>query len=254
MRFFTYKDNTFFEKRNAILYYHKRLTNCTKNDSFNHCLNTNQSLNTNSLFMLNLFYIFTSLFINFLKFVAMKKITFILLALSLAFVGCEKKGNKRLDPNATILLRPAKGVQLRSSDNPEHLTALEIVQQTVTMIYNNFEIAEDGEIRRGFADAQRDYDIPALKMWGTDIIDQIGDYKTEFINSHDIVLVRGETFETEDTIAYIPNSVIKEARISIKAAYDAGDYDKVYKLFDTAFTFIPITGAEWRALKAAGEN
>ena len=204
--------------------------------------------------MLNLFYIFTSLFINFLKFVAMKKITFILLALSLAFVGCEKKGNKRLDPNATILLRPAKGVQLRSSDNPEHLTALEIVQQTVTMIYNNFEIAEDGEIRRGFADAQRDYDIPALKMWGTDIIDQIGDYQTEFIGGHDFILVRGETFETEDTIAYIPNSVIKEARISIKAAYDAGDYAKVYKLFDTAFTFIPITGEEWRALKAAGEN
>ncbi|MEG1936930.1 MAG: hypothetical protein RR132_05245 [Rikenellaceae bacterium] len=56
----------------------------------------------------------------------------------------------------------------------------------------------------------------------------------------------------KDTCAYIPNAVMIEAEKNIKAAYARGDYAACYKLFDTALTFYPITGAEWRALKAQG--
>lgn len=55
-----------------------------------------------------------------------------------------------------------------------------------------------------------------------------------------------------DTIAYIPNTILREAEKNIKEAYAQGDYETCYKLFDTALSFYPITGAEWRALKAQG--
>ena len=189
----------------------------------------------------------------------MEKIYYILIIAILA-TSCKVKNEPkepfRLDPNATILLRPAKGVPLKVKSlapaaEPVHLTALEIVKQTETMCYTNIKQFGDQTVRRGFADAQRDFEIPALKMWGTDIIDQDGNYQTEFIESENIVLVtKGFT----DTIAYIPNSVIKSARVAIKAAYDANNTEEVYKLFNTAFTFTPMTGAEWRALKDEGKE
>lgn len=57
---------------------------------------------------------------------------------------------------------------------------------------------------------------------------------------------------SQDTIAYIPNAVMREAEKNITEAYARGDYAACYKLFDTAITFFPITGAEWRALKEQG--
>lgn len=64
----------------------------------------------------------------------------------------------------------------------------------------------------------------------------------------------GYGFQTfsRDTIAYIPNAVMREAEKNITEAYARGDYAACYKLFDTAITFFPITGAEWRALKEQG--
>lgn len=57
---------------------------------------------------------------------------------------------------------------------------------------------------------------------------------------------------TIDTIAYIPNKVGIKAEKNIKEAYANGDYITCYELFKKAYTFYPITGAEWRALKAQG--
>lgn len=184
----------------------------------------------------------------------MKKILFLLLTVAL-FVNCDPKDTPdpkgKLDPNATILIRPAKGVQLRSA-NPEHLTALQIVEQTKNMLFHshygdNVYLEKPHLFGRGFSDPQRDYTIPALKMWGTDIINQNGEYVKDFIEGFDFVLT---TNEREDTIAYIPNAVLANARNLIKKAYDDENYTRVYQLFDSVFTFIPITGTEWRALKA----
>lgn len=189
----------------------------------------------------------------------MKKLIYLLLVFA-AFAGCKKDNdNGKLDPKATINLRPAKGVQLRA-DNPQHLTALEIVKQTTNLKWINEELTGGITtiIGRGFSDAQRDFNAPMLKMWGTDIIDQEGKYATGFINGRDMVLQRvindGKPNVFVDTIAYIPNSVVIEARKTVKAAYDAGNYTECYRLFNEAFTFIPITGMEWQALKAQGKN
>ena len=56
------------------------------------------------------------------------------------------------------------------------------------------------------------------------------------------------------SIAYIPNATLRTAETAIRAAYEAKDIEACYTAFNTAYTFTPITGAEWRALKSAGQN
>lgn len=55
-----------------------------------------------------------------------------------------------------------------------------------------------------------------------------------------------------DTIAYIPNKILKAAQEAIIIAFEAEDYETCYALFDSAIVFVPITGAEYRKLKADG--
>ena len=59
----------------------------------------------------------------------------------------------------------------------------------------------------------------------------------EFIEGEDCVLVRAVNNE-RDTIAYIPNNVMRTAESQIKIAYDAQDYEEVYRIFNEAFTFL----------------
>ncbi|SFL10210.1 hypothetical protein SAMN05216357_112133 [Porphyromonadaceae bacterium KH3CP3RA] len=173
----------------------------------------------------------------------MKKILFLLLAVAL-FVNCDPNDTPdndkgKLDPNAMITIRPADGVQLKAT--VPGLTATEIVEQTVNIKFqsqwwSNVYSEEPKELSRGFAEAQRDLTIPALKMWGTDIIAQDGSFMKEFIYGTDVYL----TDNNNDTIGYVPQSVINSARTLIEAAYDDENYTEVYRLFDEAFTFLPI--------------
>lgn len=171
----------------------------------------------------------------------MKKILFLLVGLLL--ISCnpedvpEPKG--KLDPNAMIVIKPAKGVQLRSTVTG--LTALEVVENAVNIKWQSnwfdnryWEDAKD--ISRTFIEEHKDYEKPALLMWGTDIITQEGDFYKDFIYGYNVVI----TDNNNDTIAYIPDAVINTARPLIESAYENEDYDEVYRLFNEAFTFLPI--------------
>ena len=48
------------------------------------------------------------------------------------------------------------------------------------------------------------------------------------------------TDNNNDTIAYIPDAVINTARPLIESAFADENYNEVYRLFNEAFTFIPI--------------
>lgn len=183
----------------------------------------------------------------------MKHIFFLLIAAA-AFVGCKDDNKGQLDPNAMISLRPAAGVKA-DEGNPNHLSALEIVKQTNGIYLWNKNISTQ-VLARGFHERQRDYVTPRLLMFGTDIISQRGEYVPDVIEAEDVILCTDNEAHTQivDTIAYIPNQVMRDAQKVIKAAYDAGDYTTVYAEFDKAFTFIPITGAEWLELKRQGKN
>lgn len=189
----------------------------------------------------------------------MKKVLFILLTVAVVSAcgenGKENKG--KWDPNAMVSLRPAQGVR---AGNPEHLSALEIVKQATQLDFWNTNVSPYYPTGRGFADVQRDFVTPKLMMWGTDIIRQDGDLQTDFIEAWDMVLSReiGRDPHTGnslfDTVGYVPEVVLRAAEARIKAAFADKNYTECYKIFDEAFTFIPITGAEWRELKRQGKN
>jgi len=191
----------------------------------------------------------------------MKKLFFILSVIFL--FACEE--TFQLDPNAMISIKPASGawnspaLRVKSNDSI-HLSAMEIVKQTNKLSFYNIALFGNQAVDRGFAQNQRDTisETPSLKMFGTDIINQKGEYTPEFIEGSDCVLVRiinlNMPNEVIDTVAYIPNSVLRIAETQIKAAYSALNNEEVYRIFNEAFTFIPITGAEWRELKANNEN
>lgn len=172
----------------------------------------------------------------------MKKILFLLVGLLLISCNPEDTPNPKgkLDPNAMIVIKPAKGVQLRSTVTG--LTALEVVQKArdITFQTRYFDDMDVGELRnaaRGFnEETMKDFNIPALKMLGIDVINAQGEYIRDFTRAEK-VFVRNTDL---DTIAYIPDDVINTARPLIEAAYADKNYTEVYRLFNEAFTFIPL--------------
>lgn len=167
---------------------------------------------------------------------------------SVMFAGCEKNeptpDKGKLDPNAKILLR---GVTAKQNTNAQNahiygLTPLEVVQKAVTIRWKSNWFGNDYyekpyEIGRTFSESDRDFETPALRMWGTDIIDQNGKFYKDFIYGYDVYLINYEA----DTIACVPDSVINKARPLIEAAYNDSNYTEVYRLFNEVFTFIPLT-------------
>lgn len=189
----------------------------------------------------------------------MKKLLFLLSVIVL--FGCEKETFK-LAPDAMISIRPAVGawkspIQKVKADEPtyQHLSAMEIVKQSMGISFQNEPIWGTQAVDRGFSESQRDTvsNPPCLKMYGADIIKANGNYDPSFIEATDCVLLRTVNNQ-RDTVGYIPNSVLRAAEIEINAAFSAKDNEAVYRVFNEAFTFLPVTGEEWRALKANSEN
>lgn len=181
----------------------------------------------------------------------MKRLVFIVFVL--AIFGCKKDDRGQLDKNAMISIWPS-GATTKATN---HLSNYEIVRQAESISYFNPDIVSTS-ITRGFTKDQRDTINTRLLMFGTDIIDQFGNYVPEFIEGNDFVIRRNLATPIQtpiwDTIAYIPNAVIKSARATIQKAYAEGNYTEVYRVFDEAFTFIPCGGEEWRALKRTLQN
>ena len=173
----------------------------------------------------------------------MKKLLIVLVVL---LASCQKEpipqkwdSNKMISLNGKVMTK-----SVMSIDN--------IVANTTTQISFYNDLLSPYNSVRGFSAAQRDTANHRLLMWGTDIIDQQGNYYTDFIEARDIVFrVNLHQVGTPlwDTVAYIPNSVIQAAKARIKSNFDAKNYTAVYAAFDSAFVFYPITGSEWIALK-----
>ena len=147
----------------------------------------------------------------------------------------------KLDPNAMITIRPGKGVHLRSTF--PGLTALEVVERATSMKLQMryFDDLDNGQYKiagRGFnEETMKDFNIPALKMLGIDVINAQGEYIRDLTTAKSVYI----TDINGDTLAYVPDDVINNARPLIEAAYAEENYTEVYRLFDEAFTFLPIS-------------
>jgi hypothetical protein len=194
----------------------------------------------------------------------MKKLLFILLIFA-GFASCSKDETGTSTTTSTFDLTKKVEIKeykndLRSADTT-HLTGLEIVKKAQGISFQNFAVFGNQSVNGpGFDISQRDTITPCLIMWATDIVSLGYPSDTlylvqDFLGAEDLVLYAvNESGIGRDTIAYIPNSVMKLADDSIYSAFEKKDYTTIYSLFNTAFTFIPITGAEWRALKAVNKE
>lgn len=209
---------------------------------------------------------------------------------SLVLASCKgKEASFRLDPESKISVKGVKSldnVKALAADDEgiagTGLTdSLEYITKYAWECYVLPTLGVDAGLpaSRAFGFYEDDYylfrDLENNKLLfaGWDVIPSGGEDLGDFVVSYeDIVITVGvwpdgkaimplggwpipkEEYEkvTFDTVAYIPNSVVRAARAKITEAFEAQDYEACYRLFDEAYVFIPTTGERWRAMKEAG--
>jgi hypothetical protein len=180
----------------------------------------------------------------------------LLLIIPLLF-ACEEDGFK-VKPGAQFRIEPvisSKQSAPAQEEDTIHLSHLEIVKQAVCIVMYYFDTqTETYQVGRGgFSSKDTVSAIPALLQNADQIIALDGALMEGYITAYDMVIERTLAVNTYDTIAYIPNAQMRASEILIREAY-ANKNAAIYDLFNNAFKFIPITGAEWKELKAANLN
>ena len=178
----------------------------------------------------------------------MKKVIylFVVVLLMAACKGNEPK-KKVFDSNAMIVIRGQQGQQGVSPAQRamiDGLTDLEIVQKAGNIKWTshwslNYYEKKPVTIARTFGDKDKDFNKPALLMQGVDIIgyDEGKNFLYKgFLYGYDVFI----TDTLNDTIAYVPNEVLENARKPVEEAWERGDYDAIYRMFNEAFTFLPV--------------
>lgn len=209
----------------------------------------------------------------------MKKLFLMFAAMTALFISCSKDDNKSsYDPFRPVPIRAAAGTRAYIQGNL--LSGKQVVQQTWGMKGRY----PDGTAMQGggklFTDAMRDTINPALKLLMKDVVysrtgEDVKRLDGFFLTLRDVVFERGLHIEGKDTtfcgyaddysgvlkyahimdtIAYVPNAQLIAAEPLVRAAFERGDYDACYRILEKAYTFIPITGAQWRKLKAEKRN
>lgn len=129
--------------------------------------------------------------------------------------------------------------------------------------------------RLAILDDQRDFEHNRIKMYAgmiigpvphmidgkrTDVYElfdgfiEARDVRLEISNINEIKTDDGVVIPAHtEVIAYIPNAKMEQAEKDIRAAWEAKDTEAVYKFFNDAYTFTPITDKAWNELKEKGE-
>ena len=192
------------------------------------------------------------------------------LLLAMAVAGCqekpqEKEKSKVLDPGAMLYINvktnPTMKAETDTKDPVEYpiLSPREVVEQALTFLFTD-PLDDKENSALAIHEKQKDVENERIIMWGEMIINSLGskdgseyhlnDY---FFKLRDLRILGSNKEEGVDNIiAYIPNARMEQAEIDIKKAYEAGNYDEVYRLFQELYTAIPINNDGWKALKEKG--
>lgn len=190
----------------------------------------------------------------------------------MAVAGCqekpqEKEKSKVLDPGAMLYINvkanPTMKAETDTKDPVEYpiLTPREVVEQASVFLFTD-PLSGKIDANLSINDKQKDVENERIMMWGEMIINNEGskdlsvyhldDY---FFKLRDLRILGSNKEEGVDNIiAYIPNARMEQAEIDIKKAYEAGNYDEVYRLFQELYTARPINNDGWKALKEKGEQ
>lgn len=197
----------------------------------------------------------------------MKYFTPLLLLGAILLTACNPKEPtpKGLDPSARLYINvrndQMKDIEDQNTVEDPIPTPREVVERAGCFMFTE---PRHGQPDRplGIDDKQKDYEHERIMMWGGMIMNdynnkegrlELDDY---FFKVRDLrilgVLRDGET--EQPIIAYIPNKRMEEAEVAITKAYNEGNYDEVYRLFQELYTAIPTTTARWQELKKKGEQ
>lgn len=168
--------------------------------------------------------------------------------------------SKLLDKGAMLYINVKDNMRVTTStdttttDDPIP-TPREVVEQAINFLFINPRTSKPNSAL-GIAPEQKDFENNRIKMWGEMIVERDGTLNDYFLKVRDFrILARLQGDETEQRIiAYIPNRKMEEAEATITKAYNEGNYDEVYRLFQELYTAIPTTTARWQALKEKGEQ
>lgn len=196
----------------------------------------------------------------------------IALLLGVALAGCrekpqEKEKQKVLDPGAMLYINvkanPTMKAETDTKDPVEYpiLTPREVVEQASVFLFTD-PLSGKIDANLSINDKQKDVENERIMMWGEMIINNLGskdgsEYHLDdyFFKLRDLRILGSNKEEGVDNIiAYIPNARMEQAEIDIKKAYEAGNYDEVYRLFQELYTALPINNDGWKALKEKGEQ
>lgn len=195
-----------------------------------------------------------------------KRLTALFVGLALLAVGCNKNEPKLLDPLAkvTISVKETASRASETATNPNHYSPRELVEKTAAMFYDLPEkdvVGQTGTDLRFSLNDNTFKDIPnaKFKLYGDFILYKEKDGSITLVDS--FFKARNCRFveETDENdtgfkiIGYLPREVMENAWRIIKAAYDRGDYETVYKTFNDAYVAYPCTPEEYEELKAQGK-
>ena len=185
----------------------------------------------------------------------------------LALTACNgDKPKGQLKQGAMIYVNVKNGnlksmdVRATDGDNKDGLlTPREIVETATAMVFAHPDGRKNTNI--SIAPQQTDVENARIKMWGEQVIREDGTLNEYFITLRDVRIVApnkldkdGKMIPDFNVTGYIPNEVMERAEKEIRKEYAAGNYDKVYKLFQDAYTATPINLEMWEALQKEGKQ
>ena len=185
----------------------------------------------------------------------------------------QKEKKFEFDDNSYLYLNVDKSSTMKAEADKPIPKDQNLTPQQIMKYAGGIEATLQGETSRsGYAvsDIMKDYENLRFKMAPWMVIEKIPEkrlpdgsytYKYElnetWITNRDVTLVAPETpslgFGLSEIIGYIPNKQMEEAEKAIRKAFAEKDSETVFKLFNDAYTFIPIREGKWNELKEKGE-
>ena len=187
--------------------------------------------------------------------------------MGLALTACNgDKPKGKLEQGAMLYINVKNGnlksmdVRATDGDNKDGLlTPREIVETATAMVFAHPDGRKNTNI--SIAPQQKDVENARIKMWCEQVINADGTLNDYFITIRDVRIVapnkideNGNMIPDFNVTGYIPNEVMERAEREIRKEYAAGNYDKVYKLFQDAYTATPINLEMWEALRKEGKQ
>ena len=200
----------------------------------------------------------------------MKKTILLMALVGIVLTACEKKNEPyQFKDTEVIIIQGVDQPQFKSTS--KQYTIKEMLKDTAFQMAIKYsaEMKKDGLINdhcMHLGENEKDTINDRIQLSAWLILGSDGQLNRALIDMCECYFVIGEktaqnpygVYPLEspqyDTVGYIPQSVIDNARVQIESLYAQERYDEIYELFHTAFTFYTCTGEEYKQIVANGGN